>query len=327
MSIKITEDFHEKIHKDLFRQDLCTIIHEISSCNVRLHRLVLSGDYLYSKCIKALGKLKIDNTFVRKERCPYYQTKSIKQYKDFYLNIFAFPVAPIYPLCFIEVHPKTDLPVQTYKKFLKELDSDMPYLKVSSVEYAIDLFCNNPEQTGSLYWLIRRCLYLTHQREAKTLDSTQIEKHGKTIERNEVYRVGGKFKVYVRGHDLIKKDGGWNLENINRVRMEHTAKRTLLRENGIELLPDLIKDSRFLDVNKGKWQFKKFEGSKKLPKFWQQYSTQDDNGFAGSYQAEHIKAPKTMRQYSKGIDEMTPFVKKLEEAMSGFDNEWESVPL
>ena len=52
------------------------------------------------------------------------------------------------PWCTIEIHSIKDLPVQDYIRTIlielnKKLIKNLPDMKVSAVEYAIDVFCNN----------------------------------------------------------------------------------------------------------------------------------------------------------------------------------------
>ena len=68
----------------------------------------------------------------------------------------------------------------------------------------------------------------------------------KTIEMNEVYRIGNDHKVYERGLDENKKGLGWKIEKLDRVRMEYTADRDKLKEKGIDTLSDLIDDAHFM---------------------------------------------------------------------------------
>jgi hypothetical protein len=203
-------------------------------------------------------------------------------------------------------------------------------MNVSSIEYAVDLFCNNHEDARNLFWLLRRCTYIPYQRKVITLRTAQIERYGKIIERNEVFRIGKSHKIYERGPDLKKDEKGWDLKNINRVRLEYTAKRTPVKKKGMYVLPDLLKDSHFIDLNKDRWKFRQFEGSNKLPKIYQPYLVEDEKGFAGAFQSEHIQAKNKLGknnigQYTKLIEEMLPLGEQMNEAMSAFDKSWLSV--
>ena len=125
----------------LFRTDMHIALGEIKRYEARLHMIVLNGKKNYPDLVEALGKLKIDNNFEPDKRNPIYNTKAIRQEKDFYLSIFVNPKINTSQWCTIEVHSKKDLPVQTHKDFLKELNKKLPDINVSAVEYAIDVFC------------------------------------------------------------------------------------------------------------------------------------------------------------------------------------------
>jgi hypothetical protein len=331
MNKKKIKNLRKNISKNLFRTEINIALGGISHLEARLHRLTVSGNYKYSQCKKNLGGMYFDTNFNPKKKYERYQRKDIKQLKNFQLNVFTFPKEGGYPLCLIVILPKKDLPIKTYKEFLMEFDSElMPDMMISSIEYAIDLFCNNYENARNLFWLLRRCTYIPYQRKVITLKTAQIERYGKTIERNEVYRIGKTHKIYERGPDLKKDEKGWDLENINRVRLEYTAKRTPIKKKGIDSLSDLIKDSHFIDLNKDRWKFRQFEGSNKLPKIWQPYLVEDENGFAGAFQSEHIQAKNMLGknnigQYTKVIEEMLPLGEQMNEAMSAFDKSWLSV--
>ena len=197
--------------KQLFGHEIYTSLSGISRYEARLHMIVLNGKKNYPDLVEALGALKIDNNFKSDIRNPNYNTKAIRQEKDFFLSVFVNPKNNTNQWCTIEVHPRKDLPVQTHKDFLKELNKKLPDINVSAVEYAIDVFCNDYEAVRNLQWLIRRCLYLRNQMSVITYDNDEINKDGEdvkisyiygcdkhkacadgyeTIEMNEVYRVG-----------------------------------------------------------------------------------------------------------------------------------------
>jgi hypothetical protein len=350
--------------KYLFGTEMHISLGGIKGYKARLHRLVLSGNYKYDKIEKALGKLKIDNNFISAIRSPSYNKMAFRQFSGFYLNVFYSPKKTYYPGCTIEIHPKKDLPVQTYKDFLIELNEKLnkklPGIKLSEVEYAIDVFCYDPEAVRNLQWLIRSCLYLPYQRNVITFDNDEIEINEKDIkisylygnnkemaydtgykitEMNEVYRIGKYHKVYERGPDEKKKKDslGWEIEDLDRVRMEYTANKIKLKEKGIFNLYDLIYNSTFKVLNESRWTFKQFERSAILPKLWQPYleeqppyfkvDKKNDNyqGFNGTFQLEHIRGAgkvDNIAQHRKPIDEMTPFERKLNEEICLFDKEW-----
>jgi hypothetical protein len=351
--------------KHIFRADMCHALAGISRYEARLHMIVLFGNYNYVDIVEALGEIWVDNKFKSDIRNPGYRKKAIRQEKNFFLVVFYSPKNNCLPWCTIEIHPQKDFPVQTYKDFLKGLNKKLieklPDIKVSAVEYAIDVFCYEPEYVRELQWLIRRCLYLRNQMSVITFDNDEINVKGKDvkisyiygwdkqkaydkgyeiIEMNEVYRVGDYHKAYERGpDDNDKKKGlGWKVVNLDRVRMEYTADRDKLKEEGIFTLPDLIDDAHFKAINENKWVFRKFERSTILPKIWQPYLEQqppffdidkedeDYQGFDGTYQLEHIRALDldiaNFHQNSKEIKEIIPFEEQLNEAIYLFEKQW-----
>ena len=177
--------------KHIFRQEIHTALSGISQYEASLHMLVLFGNYNYDKIEEALGKLKIDNDFISAIRNPSYEKMAYRQFSGFYLNVFYNPKKSYYPFCMIEVHPEKDLPIQTYKGFLIELNEKLikklPDIKLSSVEYAIDVFCNDPEAVQNLQWLIRSCLYLRNQKSVITFDNDEIEINEKDIKISRLY--------------------------------------------------------------------------------------------------------------------------------------------
>ena len=285
MNKRKLKKLRQNVAKNLFRTEINIALGGISEYKTRLHRLSLSGNYNYDKIEEALGALKIDNNFISAIRNPGYDKMAFRQFSDFYLNVFYKPKKSYYPWCMIEVHPRKNLPIQTYKGFLIELNEKLieklPDINLSTVEYAIDVFCNDPKAVRNLQWLIRRCLYLPYQKKVITFDNDEIEVNEKDIkisylygnnkemahdtgfkitEMNEVYRIED-HKVYERGPDDKKKGLGWEVENLDRVRMEYTADRDKLKEEGIFILSDLIDDSHFKDMNENRWKFKQFKRS------------------------------------------------------------------
>ena len=331
MNKREMEKLHKNLNRHLFIQELCTNLHEISYYEARLHKLKFSGSHNYRDIEKALGNLWIDENFDSENENQYYETKASIKCSDFYLVIFVNPKKDI-PNCSIAVYPQKDILVHTYKDFLKDLNLKLPGLKVSLIEYTIDLFCNDYKEASSLFWFIRRCLYIPHQRTVQTFDNTKKDKNRNVIQMNSVYKIGRNYTVYERGPDSKKEDAGkaknkgWRIENVDRVRMEYKAKRTVLKKKGINLLPDLLENPRFMHMNKDWWKLRQFKRTKQLPRMWQDYSEQDKYGFAGTFQLEHMRAKDkvdNVAQYRKNIPEISFFEKKLDKVMLLFDDMWD----
>jgi len=119
---------------------------------------------------------------------------------------------------------------------------------VSSVEYTLDLFCNRPTEVENLLMMMRRSLYIPYQKSARIIGE-HTSKWGDPSRMNSVYHLRLN-KLYERGDDNTKTKEGWRFHDLNRVRLEHTAKRRELRKHGISSITDLIQDCRFNEINK-----------------------------------------------------------------------------
>jgi hypothetical protein len=122
-----------------------------------------------------------------------------------------------------------------------------------------------------------------------------------------------------------KKILGWEVKDLDRVRMEYKAVREKLKKKGIYTLSDLIENPRFMNFNEDRWKLRKFERTNKLPKMWHTYPTEDKRCFAGTLMSEHIKARamKTLSQHTMKIPEIAFFEKKLDKVMLFFDEIWD----
>jgi DNA-directed RNA polymerase delta subunit len=123
-----------------------------------------------------------------------------------------------------------------------------------------------------------------------------------------------------------KKILGWEVNDLDRVRMEYKAMREKLKKKGIYTLSDLIENPRFMNFNEDRWKLRQFKRTKQLPRMWQDYSEQDKYSFAGTFQLEHIRAKDkvdNVAQYRKNIPEISFFEKKLDKVMLLFDDMWD----
>jgi len=162
------------------------------------------------------------------------------------------------------------------------------------------------------------------------------EKFAKTGKRTNFSIQWGNDKVYERGEDKNKKGDGWNYDDVDRVRLEHTADWKELRKHKIITLEDLIREPKFHEINKDIWKFKRFRqtkwSKKKFPQEWEDYSEEDDNrndkgeGYPGSFQALY-KALGKPRAYVEPVPELTPLRESLIGAMKVFDTNWGTLPL
>jgi hypothetical protein len=144
---------------------------------------------------------------------------------------------------------------------------------------------------------------------------------------NMTYRVSG-VKFYERGSDDEKKKKGWVLENVNRVRLEHSAIRKTLVKYEIHVLSDFVERPQFHAINGDIFVFKCFEGSKILPHYWDAYKMLDEKGYGGCFQLELNRRRhdvKNVHQYMRNVRKLDALKSELERAMIEFDTQWEQL--
>ena len=300
----------------------------------KLHRIVLSGDKEKRKihnfdAIKSfLGDLWFDPDYKPEDRGGMYGAMGIKQLDYFQINILTPPLTGLYPPIMVEIHPRGDISLETHKKFLLQLSKSLPWLKVSKVEYTIDIYC--PLVADLLFWVFRHSLLIPYQRTSKFYPD-QFASLGKRTNCSISWGDEDDLdRVYERGEDRGKNGDGWDYDNVDRVRLEHTANREELRDHGIMTLEDLIGTPKFHQINKGIWNFKRFKhrkrSKKKFPQEWEDYSAEDDSGHPGSFQAQYIRLGKP-RGYVELVPELTELKESLIESMKKFDGEWWNLTL
>ncbi|MDD2337483.1 MAG: hypothetical protein PHD01_13000 [Geobacteraceae bacterium] len=307
----------------------------IWAIQARIHGVNLTGGatergYNYEYFKEIFQTAGINKDFIPEKRMPGYKTQIVVPTSNFILNIFVNPFEPYFPPFFMEVIPKESISFIDYKKILSCLNDIIPNMKNSSVEYALDLFCSRPEEVENLFMMVRRSLFVRFQKESM-LHGEASASWGNKTRMNFVYNYGGN-KAYERGDDDKKTINGWNFRDLNRVRLEHTAKRDELKRHGIKTLDDLLEDCRFKEINEGVYNFQCFGGSKKLPSYWDwpSYSTEDKNGNSGAFQVEYNALRKTIKnigQYKKNIVEFDGLKVKLVSEMIAIDAAWKAASI
>jgi len=252
----------------------------------KLHRITLSTDkdkrkrkvHTFKAVEGFLCGLWLDENYRPEDRGNHYGKKFIRQRDDSQINVFTAPLSGYYPLMMIEVHPREDIPLETHKTFLFELCEALPGLKASSVEYPIDVNCSRDadpldvdnyyaRDTDSLFWIFRHSLLIPYQRTTKFYaDEDCKEKFAKTGKRANFSIQWGSHKVYERGQDKNRKEDGWDYDDVDRMRLEHTADWNEIRKHGIITLEDLIREPKFHEINKDIWNFKRFKQTKRSKK-------------------------------------------------------------
>lgn len=293
-----------------------------------LHKINITTDWNYCKgSYKILqdmfGKFYVDDKFTPNVRMPNYRKRLIKSLTDFDIYFFTDSMNFAAPNL-IEIHPKENTSTKKLKKLLHSLNTRLVELSVSSVEYSIDLYCRDHESRLQLFNTLKRHLHVPYSRGASHYG--QEINLGNNVGMNSIIRMGD-IKMYERGIDGKKGKSGWNNDECDRIRLELSASRDMLRKYGIKTLTDLIDDPKFQVINGNLYQFKWFEGSNKLPNCCDPFLSADAYGNDNCLQYEinnfrpHVK---NLNQYLKDVDMFEPFKKALNGAMLKYDREWKN---
>lgn len=267
-----------------------------------------------------------------------YQEKWVTRLKDgFLFVVFAYPKDYRAPY-WMEIHVHERVTVQELKDQLRKIKSSLPTAKVSWIDYTLDQLCYGPHEAQRLFWVEMRNLHVPHQRKAR-LTGAKLTEWGNEDRMNTAYRASN-VQVYERGPDSKKGDDHWQFEDVDRVRLEYTAKRARLLKKGINTISDLIDRPRFHELNRNIYRFVSFERSKKLPRHYDDYTTPGDKKkdeaegnieeqIFGAFQLEYNRSRKGdekvpgIGQYVKDLYVFEPLKARLDEVMREYDTEWE----
>jgi hypothetical protein len=352
--------------KHEYRGLILKILSTVERIEPLIHRSRFSGNYNYGQVEEALGKLKVDDKY-RKRAIKRNYSYGKKAYRNFQSGkaVFFFKTSAPYndpkkgylkPPCIFETSDATP-------DFLTEIALALPDLKATSLEYAIDFYCQNHHQVSDLFWLLRRCSYIPRSKKTSMIggefngyDYGQVER-----EFNAVYKVhfqekkvgkkisSGKYvKFYERGDDQTKKtfpNGKkyWDHKDTNRVRFEVTfhRKNGTLERNGIKTLEDLVKGPQFRQIifpssfpeanprTQDQLQFKNFvdRKGKKPPKLTENYRTPDLDGNIECFMNEYLLGKEVVGNISRATEPMKVlegFKGRIIEATKLFDKKWEN---
>jgi len=307
-------------------QDIEAKIHRVSMSCANKNELY-NYDYFKGKfgseCLVC-----INQEFDPKIRMPNYRQQIIVKCDGYTINIFIQPIDRFLPPYFMEVTPNDSMSMAEHKALFSNLQSMLPAMTISSVEYTLDLVCYDPIEVENLFMIIRRCLYAPYKTDTY-FNGGSIATWGETIRINSVFSMNN-IKVYERGFDNYKQPtGGWYNTDCNKVRLEYTAGSYDLRKNGITLLSDLLTDCCFYKMIKNKYKFKQFIGPRTLPLHykWLSYTSEDGDGNFGAFHIEYLalkEGYENIRQYLRDIDELKDFKVRLLKTMVAFDEAWKS---
>jgi hypothetical protein len=339
-----------KMHIDSITRYAVDNINEVKA---RIHRIVL----FCPKDKRPQGKL--DTYFKRKfenvQNIPKVSKERLKGYRNqldvtnnictihIFINRVFSDITGYFPAFRMEIIPNEKTSAKRFRFYLAKLNELIANLHPTEIEYTLDLFCEKQREVESLFLMVRRSLYVPYKNNPKLYDnysdlSDEDEEEGENEngERmNSSFYAANGVKIYERGNDdkkekYLHKSGktkkGWRHDNINRLRLEHTADRTKLRNHCIDTLSDFIINCKFYEMNKGIFQFKCFM-AKSLPKYWlwPSYSTTNEQGCKGAFQIEYVygkHVQTNIRQYMKDIKEFGVLRERLIQQMLDFDSVW-----
>lgn len=292
-----------------------------------IHRIILSGSRRccqgsYKILSDAFGGFIPDPTFKPDKRMPNYEAKWIRTTNKYQINAFTKPLETFFPFFLLDINTREASP-DDLKTYLISVDGKLPGLLASSADYTLDIFCNDSLAAKCLFAEFMRHLYIPYQRGGK-LTGDKLMAWGSNTRMNAAFRMGNA-QFYERGPDKKKEGEAWHIKDIDRVRLEYTARRRILREQGISTLQDFIKRPKFYDINKGLYNFRHFIRSRKLPKFFEDYKHANEDTSLESLHFElkhHRGTIKNLSQYLADMPEFNPLKHDLLATMKDFDRGW-----
>lgn len=314
------------MNKLLFDRKKKNILDQIESLKPLIHRVVLSGYYNYDQVKQKIGNPKVNNECLKvtdhngdflKNRTSYNTFANVwfcgKQ-----VSVLVNPPARYYPFCMLEV-------TEPSQEWLMHLNSKLPNLKVSSVEYAVDIFPHNSEFSEELTSFLSKYLHCGHKRSSK------IEENLSTHATNLVFHFSTKHgigKLYSRGPDNRKIDDGWHIEDCDRTRIEFKATSGYyLKKYRIVELASFIENPKMTSIFAKKFKFHTFKESTYLgiPSEHEFYNECDENGIPLTFQAKLIELKKHIINVYPYI--ITPkkfdcLIDNWNESIADYDLEW-----
>jgi len=290
------------------------LIELILKVQVKLHRIILSGDYTWYDLNECIGPLKIiDRTNWNSRRRSNYSKCSYRKFAWGVLTVFTGRRDACLPHCMLEL-------TYTGHRKLAILHNRIPRLQLSSVEYAIDLFCKSPNDVSRIFRLIKKHIHCNHVRETATPQKGLVK---------SVFRIGKSVRIYERGEDRHKdrhRKSYWDHNHLDRVRIEFTIQRQELKARGLGTLKQLINGPYFHEALMTRFGFKEFTNSRYLPKAYEIYTTTDTSGNYNCFQTELIetrrKGIKIPSQCIKDTEELTSLKDRILRKCRSADKKW-----
>lgn len=254
---------------------------------------------------------------------PQYNKVSYHTYREFATTLYSSPRQQFLPNFMLILNNHN-------QGVLSSLAKGIPDLKVSSAEYAIDVYCKEPASVSRLYYILRRYMYFPRRMRPTTVGG---KFNGIYVDRetNSAYYVWQRAKskkdivVYERGDDAYKKNKGWPYNKIDRVRIEFLIRSRKLSQFGISELAEFVKDNKFNRIIKDRFRFCRFENSQLLPSWSQDYNSKDLSGNCESFQQEFVSAKGSIKNIGQYIQEFSPLAglrDDIQKAVCDFEAAW-----
>jgi hypothetical protein len=314
----VPKDFDTQLIKLIADNCKRYAMEEIIKVEPKLHFVRFSGPFSYSRLKEKIGEMKTNNQPPR--IMPNYQKEAHIRLKGGYLTVFYNPKEPFLPACMIQT-------AASRKDFLTQLDQLLLGLKLSMVEYAVDIYCRDFIGAKLLFWALRRYAYVPYAGRSMLYGGQEVDGSRMSL----VCRMGA-VKFYERGEDKNKigipgtDKKGWLDKKVNRIRLEYTAEGYVLKQNRLNTLQDLIRAPRFRTIFSGKIKFKKFRDTAgRFPRYWEDYLAKDLEGNSGTFHDEYVKmykADANLSQYLEGDDTLIELEDMIQARISQFDLDW-----
>lgn len=305
----------------------------VDSVRPFLHNVTLSGNYTYKQLEKALGRLHINDSYKSRQRNPNYRSMANVHFEGTNISVFFDKVDNFPgPWCMIQFALGHDRSQDT----LIALNKGLEKLRPSKIEYATDIFfeINDPTVIEWLFKVIVKYIVVPWQRSVR-IEGENAARVGNAHRLNYIARVvddvGGTtgMKIYERGPDRLKdrETGGWQFNDLDRIRFEFTANRRKLNDSGIEMLQNLVEFPHFTEMNVNRWKFMKAKDSaKRLPKEWEPYEPLDEGGHFRPFALERKVAKEkgeNIYYHTEKALQFEDLEKMMEEAWVAFDLRWQ----
>jgi hypothetical protein len=299
----------------------------IKNIQAKLHRITITGNTTVEKIEEVIGPLYPNYDYYhRKDKD--YDKMSETVWNGINFQVKMEPSKLFKPKLMIQFTPPEGILAKEYRYLLLKLKNTFDEFNLHTVEYAIDIYQPDRQLVDTLFWVLKKYLFISKKRIPAILyqklepsEETTAEESSTEETTNKTYMVSMFNKIYERGDDEDKENEGWNDKSINRVRLEHTSEREELLQYGLKLFQDLLADCKFVEINGDIWKFKKFDDSRKFPNSIHFY--QDNDAFQDIYIVARKKGERPDK-YIVDVDDEELFRLKriIVDAMKSFDREW-----